>query len=69
MMLTEVKGLVIRTVDLSENDKLLTLFTEEYGKITAVANGSRALKSRYLAAAQLFCYGNYETEVRTCQFF
>ena len=57
--LVEVKGLVIRTVDLSENDKLLTLFTEEYGKITAVANGSRALKSRYLAAAQLFCYGSY----------
>ncbi len=58
-MLTEVKGLVIRTLDLSENDKLLTLFTEEYGKVTAVANGSRALKSRYLAAAQLFCYGHY----------
>ncbi len=58
-MLTEVKGLVIRTVNLSDNDKLLTLFTEEHGKITAVANGGRALKSRYLAAAQLFCYGSY----------
>ncbi len=58
-MLIEVKGLVIRTVDLSDHDKLLTLFTEERGKITAVANGSRALKSRYLAAAQLFCYGSY----------
>ena len=58
-MLIEVKGLVIRTIDLSDNDKLLTLFTEEHGKITAVANGSRALKSRYLAAAQLFCYGSY----------
>lgn len=58
-MLTEVKGLVIRTVNLSDNDKLLTIFTEEYGKITAVANGSRVLKSRYLAAAQLFCYGSY----------
>ena len=58
-MLCEVRGLVIRTVDLADNDKLLTLFTEEYGKITAVANGSRALKSRYLAAAQLFCYGSY----------
>lgn len=58
-MLTEVKGLVIRTVNLSDNDKLLTIFTEEHGKITAVANGSRVLKSRYLAAAQLFCYGSY----------
>ncbi len=58
-MLTEVKALVIRTVDLSEHDKLLTLFTEEHGKITAVANGSRTLKSRYLAAAQLFCYASF----------
>ena len=58
-MLIEVKALVIRVVDLSEHDRLLTLFTEEYGKITAVANGSRTLKSRYLAAAQLFCYGSY----------
>ena len=58
-MLIEVKGLVIRTMDLSDNDKLLTLFTEERGKMTVVANGSRALKSRYLAAAQLFCYASY----------
>ena len=58
-MLTEVKALVIRTIDLSEHDKLLTLFTEEMGKITAVANGGRTLKSRYLAAAQLFCYASF----------
>ena len=58
-MLTEVKALVIRTLDLSEHDRLLTLFTEEHGKITAVANGSRTLKSRYLAAAQLFCYASF----------
>ncbi len=58
-MLTEVKALVLRTVDLADNDKLLTLFTEEYGKLTAVANGSRTLKSRHLAAAQPFCYGSY----------
>lgn len=58
-MLTEVKGLIVREVGLSDNDKLLTVITEEQGKITAVANGSRTLKSRYLAAAQLFCYGSY----------
>lgn len=58
-MLTEVKGLVVRTVNLSDNDKLLTIITEEHGKVTAVANGSRALKSRQLAAAQLFCYASF----------
>ena len=38
-MLVKVKGLVIRSIDLSDNDKLITMLTEEYGKITAVANG------------------------------
>ena len=58
-MLFEVKGLVIRTVNLSESDRLITLFTDQYGLIVAYANNSRSLKSRYMSAAQLFCYGSY----------
>ncbi len=58
-MLINVKGIVIRSVNVSENDKLITIFTEEKGIITAVANGSRTLKSRHLAATQLFCYSNF----------
>ncbi len=52
----KVKALVIRTVDVGENDKLLTLYTEEMGKITASVRGSRSLKSRYFSAVQLCCY-------------
>ncbi len=58
-MLTNVKGIVVRSVNISESDKLITIFTEEKGLVTAVANGSRTLKSRYLAATQLFCYSNF----------
>ena len=58
-MLINVKGIVIRSVNISECDKLITIFTEEKGVVVAVANGSRTLKSRYLAATQLFCYSNY----------
>ena len=59
MNLTEVKALVIRTTDLSESDRLIRLYSDRYGIISAYANNSRSLKSRYMAAAQLFCYGNY----------
>ena len=45
-MHTEVKGLVLRTVDLKESDRLLTIFTEEQGIVTALAKGARSLKSR-----------------------
>lgn len=58
-MLIEVKGLVIRTTDLSESDRIITVFTDTLGVVSAYANNSRSLKSRYMAAAQMFCYGSY----------
>ena len=58
-MTTEVKGLIIRTVDIKETDRLVTIFTEELGAVTALARGARSLKSRKLAATMQFCYGRY----------
>lgn len=68
-MTYEVRGLVVRTVDLSGSDKLLTILTAERGLITAVSNGSRSLKSRYLAASQLFCYASFVLESRRDRFW
>ena len=58
-MTTEVRGLIIRTVDIKETDRLVTIFTEEHGTMTALARGARSLKSRKLAATMQFCYGRY----------
>ena len=58
-MTTEVRGLIIRTVDIKETDRLVTIFTEEQGVMTALARGARSLKSRKLAATMQFCYGKY----------
>jgi len=58
-MTEEVRGLVIRTVDIKETDRLVVIFTEEHGAITALARGARSLKSRKLAATMQFCYGKY----------
>ena len=58
-MLTEVKGLVIRTVDLKESDRLLTIFTEEMGAVTALARGARTLKSRKMSSTMQFCYSSF----------
>ena len=57
-MLTKVRGLVIRTVDIKETDRLITVFTEEMGVVTALARGARSLKSRKMAATMQFCYSN-----------
>ena len=52
-------GLVVRSVNYGERDRILTVYTEEKGLITVMANGSRSLKSRAVVAAELFCYSRY----------
>lgn len=58
-MIGEVKGLVIKTVDYKETDRLITIFTEQKGAVVAMARGARSLKSRKLSATMQFCYGNF----------
>ena len=58
-MLIEVKGLVLKTADIGESDRLVTLFTKELGNVSALAKGARSLKSRHMAAAQQFCYASF----------
>lgn len=59
MTLITVKGLVIRTVDIKESDRLVTIFTEERGVISAMAKGARSLKSRQMSSTMQYCYGTF----------
>ena len=58
-MITEVKGLVIRTTDIRESDRLITIFTEEMGVLSAMAQGARSLKSRKMSSTMQFCYSRF----------
>ncbi len=58
-MQISVKGLVLRETKVGDYDKIITLLTKEYGKISVSAKGSKNLKSRFLAGTQSFCYGSY----------
>ena len=59
--MTEIKSnaLVIAEKDLGENDKLLTLLVERYGKIVAVAKGAKSVRNRHMASCQLFSYASF----------
>lgn len=59
MITTEVKGLVIRTVDVKESDRLITIFTEEKGIVSAMARGARSLSSRQMSSTMQFCYSSF----------
>ena len=58
-MVIKAKGLVIKVKNVSENDKYLTILTEEYGKIMFRASGVRNFKNKYLTVTQLFAYSEF----------
>lgn len=47
------KALVLRAVDFSETSKVVTFFTEDLGKISALAKGGRRLRSKFEVALDL----------------
>lgn len=59
LSLFECKGVVIKTQDFKENDKLVWIYTERFGKITAIARGAKKSKSKFLSITLPLCYGDY----------
>ncbi|MEQ6387878.1 DNA repair protein RecO [Bacillaceae bacterium S4-13-58] len=58
-MLEKVEGVVLRTRDYGETNKIVTLFTKEFGKIGLMARGARKPKSRMASVTQPFVIGQY----------
>lgn len=54
-----VTGLVVRTVDVGEYDKILTLVTAEEGKLSVTAKGARSIRSKHLPTTEIYAYGTY----------
>jgi DNA repair protein RecO (recombination protein O) len=44
---------------MKEADKLVWLYTEKLGKVSAVAKGAKRSKSKFLSSTLPFCYGEY----------
>ena len=55
----KLNGIVISENNMGDFDKMLTVLTPNYGKISCVAKGARRPKSQLLAGTQLFCFGEY----------
>ena len=54
-----VKGIVLRVTDYNDRDALLTLLTENSGKLTVKARGLRRKNSPLTATCQLLAYGEF----------
>lgn len=58
-MLRNIEGIVIRNQDYGETHKIVTIFSKQLGKITAIARGAKKTKSRMSSVTQLFIQGEY----------
>ena len=56
---TKISGIVIAESNMGDFDKMLTILTPNYGKISCSARGARRPKSQLLAGTQLLCFGEY----------
>jgi len=55
----KTRGIVLRRIDFGEADQIVTVLTEDQGKIALVAKGARRLKSKFLGKLELL----YEAEL------
>jgi DNA repair protein RecO (recombination protein O) len=58
MSLRKAEAVVLRSRHLGETSKIVTLFTDHFGKIAAVAKGARRPKSRFGASLDLFAHSD-----------
>ena len=57
--LIKVKGIVIKETTYKENDKIITLLTDDLGKIACIARGAKKTNSPILANAQYLVYSEF----------
>lgn len=58
-MQMKTDGLIIRDLNVGENDRIVTILTREHGIIQASARGARRVKSHISTATRLFCYSDF----------
>ncbi len=59
MAVYHADAIVIRSQEYGESDRILTVFSREYGRIQVIAKGVRKPKSRQRGGTQLFTYADF----------
>ena len=55
----KTRGIIIRRPNFGEADRLLTIFTERFGKVRAIAKGARRQQSKLAGNLEPFCLTNF----------
>jgi len=58
-MLYKTEGIVLKSMEYEEADKIVTIYTKNYGKITAIAKGVRKTKSKFGSSLEILTHSNF----------
>lgn len=58
-LLNKWEGIILRSMPYGESNKIVTLYTREAGKVTAMARGAKKPASRLSAITQPFTHGSF----------
>ena len=61
-MITTFSGVVIRSCNSGESDRIITVLCAEYGKVTVLAKGARKTGSKFMSSASLYCYSTFTVQ-------
>ena len=65
----KIKGLVLRETQIGDYDKIMTVLTAEYGKLSVYARGAKRLKSPLFINTQLFAYSEMNLHKTTNTYY
>ncbi len=58
-MQENIKGVILKTMDYKERDKLMWVFTENYGKISVICKNVRSPKNKYQSLIRPLLFGDF----------
>jgi DNA repair protein RecO (recombination protein O) len=59
-MVYKTQGIVLKRKNFGEADRILTILTERFGKISVIAKGSRKIKAKLLGHLEPFTLANFQ---------
>ncbi len=62
-------GLIIKLCNLNDNDRIFTILTKDYGKISVIGKGVRSQRHKCFSAMQLFCLSDFVFEKTTGMYY
>ncbi len=61
----KASAIVLRSLDYGESDRIITFYTDDFGKLTGIAKGARRSKRRFPNALELFSLSNILFSIRS----